>query len=294
MNRFTALVVFACSTLAPLAAQERLASVQLVDGRKLEGKVLEMDLEHLAVEVDGKVLRLPASSIRNCRFRDGDDPATQALKEDEQAERSALAAGEAGTSTSTTASPTPPPEHDAAAAVAAAPLGEPAPAVTWTGPLQDPIDPTSPANVPVDLRDRYHLRRRIDALDRAYPWLAPAAPSQWISLGLLLLVGSGLVVHMAVRVSGADRPRLGRSVGLGVYYLTTALAQVALVPVNDLSVSVMVLINGSMSLFLLCMLFGLTRGQAIVAQVVQLGFCALVFAILELVSSLLGTMGISP
>ena len=114
-----------------------------------------------------------------------------------------------------------------------------------------------------------------------------------MSLGLLLLVGSGLLVHLSVHVAGGERPRLGRSVGLGVWYLLTAFGQVALVPVHDLSVSVMVLCNGSLSLFWLCLLFGLTRGQAVIAQVVQLGFGALVFAALELVSSLLGSIGVA-
>ena len=122
---------------------------------------------------------------------------------------------------------------------------------------------------------------------------APAAPPQWVSLGLLLLVGSGLLVHLSVNIAGADRPQLGRSVGLGLWYLATALGQVALVPVNDLSVTVMVLLNGALSLFLLRQLFGLQRAQAFVAQVVQLGLAALTFAGLELVNSLLGSIGVA-
>jgi hypothetical protein len=55
----------------------------------------------------------------------------------------------------------------------------------------------------------------------------------------------------------------------------------------------MVLLNGSLSLFFLRKLFSLTRGQAVVAQVMQLGFGAGVFAMLELVTSLLTTIGVS-
>jgi hypothetical protein len=305
MIRLAAMFAFACTLLAPLEAQERHAAVLLDDGRRLEGRVLEMDLEQLAIEVDGKVVRVPASSIRSCRFRDGDDPASRAVLEDEKANAAASkpAAGkpEAGSAAdvkapaTAAADPAAAPEAGTAAPEAApeAPPGPAEPKISWSGPLQDPIDPGSPQNVPVDMRHRFHLKRRIEALDRAYPWLAPAAPSQWISLGLLLLVGSGLIVHMSVHICGGERPRLGRSVGLGIWYLLTAFAQVAMVPVNDLSVSVMVLFNGSVSLFWLCLLFGLTRGQAIVAQVVQLGFGALVFAILELVTSLLGSMGMT-
>jgi len=277
MIRLVALFAFACSLLAPLEAQERRATVRLEDGRTFEGRVLEMDLEQLAIEVDGKVVRLPATNIRSCRFRDSDDPASRALREDEKGEGAAdKQPAEAAEKADDGAVPEP---HK--------------PNISWSGPLRDPVDPTSPEVVPVDMRHRFHLKRRIEALDRTYPWLAPAAPSQWISLGLLLLVGSGLIVHMSVHICGGEKPRLGRSVGLGVWYLLSAFAQVSLVPVNDLSVSVMVLINGSMSLFLLCLLFGLSRGQAVVAQVVQLGFGLLVFAILELVTSLLGSMGVA-
>ena len=253
-------------------AQERHAVVRLEDGRSLTGRVLSMDLELLELEVGNEVMRIPAAEIRSCRFHVGDDPATRAG-----------AAGE---------------QESAGEGEAAGAADEPAavepnePNISWTGPLPDPVDPTSPQAVPVDLR-RSHWQSRIQALDAAYPWLAPAAPTQWISLGLLLLVGSGLVVHLSVRVAGAEAPELGRSVAVGVWYLATGLLQVAMVPLHDLSVTLMLLGNTTVGLFLLCGLFGLPRWGALVALMIQLGCGVVVYGILELVTALLGSCGVT-
>ncbi|HEB52338.1 MAG TPA: hypothetical protein ENI87_03675 [bacterium] len=134
-------------------------------------------------------------------------------------------------------------------------------------------------------------QRRMAQLEARYPWLAPLRPTQWFSIGLLLLIGSGLIVHLSVVVAGAEMPELGRSVMLGIWYLATGLGQVAIVSVNDLSVVLMLLANTTMALFGLCSLFGLSRFGALVAMLVQLGFGALVFGVFELVTALLGTVG---
>lgn len=76
--------------------------------------------------------------------------------------------------------------------------------------------------------------------------------------------------------------------------MVTGWAQVAMVPASDLSVVLMILINTSLSLFALCTLFGLARLNAVVALTVQLGFGVLVFGILELVTALFGSVGITP
>ena len=131
-------------------------------------------------------------------------------------------------------------------------------------------------------------------LDTAYPWLAPAAPSQWISLGLLLLVGAGLIVHLSVHIAGGEELVLGRSVALGIWYLVTGLGQVALVPINDLTVVLMLLLNSTLALFGLVALFGLPRVGAVIALLIQLGFGVLVYGILELVTALLGSVGVTP
>ena len=282
MIRRAALLLLLGSLLALAPAQGRYVEVVLASGETLSGRVVEMELDHLSVEVDGEVVRLESAALRSCRFSSVE-------------ERAAASAGEEQAPVGAGAGSGAPSSPPAAAAEAeqrpAAPAAEVA--LPWDRPLPDPVDLTDPASVPVDLRHRFLLQPRIEAFDRAYPWLAPAAPPQWVSLGLLLLVGSGLLVHLSVNIAGADRPQLGRSVGLGLWYLATALGQVALVPVNDLSVTVMVLLNGAVSLFLLRQLFGLQRAQAFVAQVMQLGLAALTFAGLELVNSLLGSIGLA-
>lgn len=295
MIRLLASVALALSLLSPTVAQERFASVKLEDGRSLEGRVLKMNLELLEIEVDNKVLKIPASQVRSCRFKMGVDPATVGATGEAQApatENSASAASEA-----TPAAPGDGVQDPQVGTQqpTAAPVGvetEEA-RITWRGPIQDPVVPGSSESMPVDQRNRSHWQRRIGRLDRSYPWLAPAAPSQWLSLGLLLLVGSGLAVHMSVRVVGGEAVQLARSTGLGVWYMLTGLLQVAMVPVNDLSVVLMLLGNTSLSLFALCTLFGLPRLNAALALTVQLGVGLLVFGILELVTALLGSVGVA-
>lgn len=284
MTRFVRMLCWLWLTVTCAIAQERHAEVKLDDGRALTGRVLSMNVERLELEVGNQVLEIPAAQLRSCRFFVPDDPATAAAAEVELPEASSEPAG-GGDSEANAQDP------PAGEAAAEAPTHEPK--ITWDGPLADPVDPTSPESVPVDVRGRSHWQRRVQALDRAYPWLAPAAPSQWLSLGLLLLVASGLIVHMSVSVAGAEAPQLGRSCALGVWYIVTGLLQVAFVPIHDLSVSLMILGNVTLSLFGLCALFGLPRWGAVVALLVQLGFGVLVYGVLELVTSLLGSCGVT-
>ena len=308
MIRFAALIGLLLALLGSANAQERLASVQLEDGRHLEGRVLSMNLKLLEIEVGGQVLKIPATQIRSCRFQESEDPATQALRETENAanpEGPVTAQPLSSIAATVSAGVAPIAESGAAAPVAnssvAAVGGNPSPTtvqpspgrVTWSRPIQDPVDPDSLEAVPVDLR-RSHWQRRINMLDAAYPWLAPAAPSQWISLGLLLLVGAGLIVHLSVHIAGAEDVVLGRSFALGICYLVTGLGQVAIVPINDLSMVLMLLLNSTLALFGLVSLFDLPRIGAVIALLVQLGFGVLVYGILELVTALLGSVGVAP
>ncbi|MFK7743265.1 MAG: hypothetical protein AB8H80_23315 [Planctomycetota bacterium] len=353
MIRSATIVGLLLGLLSPVVAQERHASIRLEDGRALEGRVLSMDLKELVIRVGDKVLLVPATEIRSCRFREpeaskapdaaaadptgsptadpsgasgagagpqGQAPAAKPAKPAvvAPAERLAGAApAEAapvdppaapGGETASPATPAPTAaEVGDASGVASkeaetaksgsVPSGEPAasedataaePRITWDGPLEDPeIEAPRKGLAP-------HWMPRLQRLDAAYPWLRPAQPSQWISLGLLLFVGMGLIVHFSVRIAGAERVLIERSILLGVWYLLTGLGQVALVPVSDLSVTLMLLANTTLSLFLTCALFGLHRFGATVALIVQLGFAVLIFGVLELVSSLLSTVGVTP
>ena len=280
MMRLLALVVLLHALIASAAAQQRYATVRLEGGRELQGRVLEMNLEELKLVVGEEVLSLPANKIRTCRFQD-EPPAAAPAGE----VAPAAPAGEAP------AEAVDPAEAAEAVDPAEEGAGEaPKPHVTWTAPRPDPVDPSALDVLPVDERDLSRLQRRIGKLDEFYPWLAPAAPAQWLSLGLFLLVGAGLFVHFSVYVAGADRPHVLRSAGLGVGYCIAGVGQLALAPVTDLSITMMLTLNVSFALFLLCKLYSLTRLQALTAMVVQLGSCAAFYGLLELVTRLLDTV----
>lgn len=346
MIRSAPLVGFLLGLLSPAVAQERHASVRLEDGRQLEGRVLSMDLKELVIHVGDKVLLVPASEIRDCRFREIEaapqEPTATAADQAasvevaatppvvappittkvvaEQAPQGPSAGGDpAGSGTSADGAPARDPgvatSPVADGAAAPAPAGEMAPRssmATSPSTAAGPSTATSDGPASAGRRTTIGARRtaaadvaprpggfapywgpRLADLDASYPWLRPGQPTQWISIGLVLLVGLGLIVHMSVRVAGAERAQLERSVGLGICYLISGLGQVAFVPVNDLSVTVMLLGNTTLALFCLGALFGLSRSGAMVALMIQLGFGALVLGILELTTSLLDTVGVT-
>ena len=75
-------------------------------------------------------------------------------------------------------------------------------------------------------------------------------------------------------------------------YLSAFFLQVAMVPVNDLSVTLMLLANTTMALFWVGALFALPRVNALIAFAIQLGFVAFGWGVLELVTALLGSVGV--
>ena len=241
MIRLLVAALIAGCAARPVEAQERYVEVMVEGGERLAGRVLEMDLAHVTIDLGGEVVRVDAAELRSCSF-----------------------VPEGGRGLSGVAAP--PRARPRGADVRGAQNG-------WDA--------------------HGLLAQRIAALGRAYPWLVPAAPAQWLSLGVLLLIGAGLLVHLSVQLAGADRPQLGRSVGLGLFYLLIGLAQVALVPPQTFSLGAIVALNGALSLFLLCRLFGVSRGQALVAQSVELGLATLIYASAELVSALLRSIGLA-
>jgi hypothetical protein len=243
----------------------------------LQGTVIAMDLASLQLQVGDVVHTIAATRYRSCKFEALPDPATAGE------EATAVATPEMASAVG--------PDAGQSAGTGKAEAGRPTPRVSWSGPLPDPVDPAEAEVLPHDLRGRSRLRGRLEALDEAYPWLAPTEPSQWFSLGLLLAVSLSLVVHFSVGIAGAESASLGRSSGLAAWYLLTALLQFAIVPIHDFAVVLMLLSNTTVSLFWLCALFGLSRGGAMVAFLIQLGFGLLGFGVLELVTALLGSIG---
>lgn len=233
--------------------QDRSATVTRTDGKVFAGRVVAMDLGHLQLQVGDEVLTIAAEDIRTCHFDYGSAAAKPA------------------------AAATPPPKRDQRPKVAL--------------PLPDPVvvgqDEPPP---PHDLR-RSRFRARLEVLDEAYPWLVPTEPIQWFSIGLLLFTALSLVVHLSARVVGSEIDEVTRCMALSGWYMLTAVLQMAMVPASQLGTFVMLLANPACALFAMRNLFGLSRGAAVIAFAVQLGFLLLGFGVLELVTSLLGSIG---
>ncbi len=259
------MLLLGCLLASAGRAQERHAQVELDSGEILVGRVLAMDLATLQIEVGTEVRTLSAGSIKTCRF-----------------ETTTVPAEGVGDSL---------PVRAESPAPAVAETSKPAPRITWSGPLPDPVDPEAAETVPIDLRHRSLWRARLEAIDEAYPWLSPTVPSQWISLGLLLAVSMSLVVYLSVRVAGAEGAGLGASLVLALWYLVTTVVQVATVSVNDASVTLMLLANPAFALFGMSAMFGLPRSGAVIAYAIQLGFLVLGYGVLELINSLLASIG---
>ncbi|MBL9078880.1 MAG: hypothetical protein JNL08_15345 [Planctomycetes bacterium] len=254
-------------TGAMLRAQERPATIELADGQVLQGTLTALGLDALQVRIGQEVRTVPAEQVRAVRFLPAVVP------------------------------PAPP----------AAPAGEAAPAVPAKGGENGKSAPPLPAKAPTRVPPqepaaaaadepaqqgppRSRLRQRLDAIDEAYPWLVPDAPTQWISCGLLLFAFLSFLVHASVHVIGTESPGFGRSMALALWYELTGFLQMALVPSVHVATFAMLIGNTALALFWLRSLFGVTRGSAVVAFVVQLGFVVLGYGVLELVTSLLASI----
>jgi hypothetical protein len=179
----------------------------------------------------------------------------------------------------------------------AAPIGESAPspaADDGQGPLAHrpgELGDEVESEAPFDLRHSSRFASRVAVLDARYPWLVPAVPMQWASLGLALFALLSLVIHSAIKVASGESPEFSRSVRLAAVYLLFGAAQFVFVPANDFAVAVTLLANPTVVLFLLCRWFGLGRASAVLALAVQLGFLVLGFGTLELVDAILASIG---
>lgn len=256
-------------------AQERHATVELFGGEVLVGTVVSIDLSEVQLRVGDTVHKLPSGRIRRCRIEE------------------AAAAEGTGEPAPVGGAPEVAKAPASTGAADAPPVPEQAPGQrrpTWSGPLPDPIDPTAPEQVPHDLRNRSRLRQRLEVLDDAYPWLQPTAPVQWGSLSVLLWVLTSLSIYLSVHVAGGVAGGFGPCALLSLVYFAAALLQLALAPVHDLAVTLMLLANPTLALFMIRTLFGLSRGGTVIAFAVQIGFAGLAFGILELVTAVLGTV----
>jgi hypothetical protein len=264
-------------------AQERRAFLVLDDGEEVQGTVVSMDLAQVQLRVGETVRTFDAARIRQCRVEEVTPPPAPA------GEGAPPAEGAPRAESAPVAAPPSAEQKDLnkdAAKVGTPPV--PAPRVSWQGPLQAPPDTEPPA--PHDLRHETKWRSRLRALDEAYPWLVPAAPVQWCSIGLLLVILLSLCVYLSVNVAGAEGASIHRSIVVAAWYVLITCIQVAAVPTNDLAIALMLLANPTFALFWLCGLFGLSRISATIAFAVQIGFCVLGWGVVEMVTSLLASI----
>ncbi|MCR9243464.1 MAG: hypothetical protein NXI31_00425 [bacterium] len=315
-------VVLGLVALAP--AQERRARVLLEDGRELIGRVVVMNLEQLQLVVDKEIVTIPAADIKSCRFEkpvgvagSGETPTPAApLGEAAVPVRPATGegqvpgassgsgvpaavgsgsgdAGPGGSDSDSLDSGESAPGEDGARAAAG---GDSAPgskggsgdrvATRQSGVVlhYEPVASEPP---------KTRFRARLAAIDARYPWLYPADPAQWISLGLLLFSALSLIIHMSVVVAGAENPHFARSLGLACCGMVMAFLQFAMVPGNDFGVFAMLIGNTALALFTTRLAFGLARSSTFVAFAVQLGLAVVVFGVLELVTTLLGSVAVA-
>ncbi len=261
-------------------AQERHSTARLLGGDVVSGRVLSFDERWLKLFVDGRVQTIDARKVLSVELAPA--PVVDApTATDVPAGGDAPAAD--GPSAAVAAAAVAPPELPPAA-----PMGEAKHPSTRT--LPDPVTPGDTASLPFDLRHRTLLQARLDVVDARYPWLQPTLPLQWASYALLLWIACAFAVRASAGICGAEAAPMGRSAGIAGWYLATVAAQVAYVPGEDFATTVVLLANPAVALFLLRRAYGLTRIGASLAFAVQLGFAALAFGALELVTSALGAV----
>ncbi len=260
--------------------ESRWASVVLDDGTRIEGHVVHMSLECLELRVGDEAARIPTARIKSCQF-ETISPAAGA---------SPAAAAEPAPAPASPGAQDPPELPDPAVAPRA-PEAPQAPTAGAPASLPEPdLLAVEDEATPIDLRGRSRLRQRIEWLDERYPWLVPASPVQWISIGVMLFALLGLTVQTATRLASAESPEFARSLFLSLWYVVTVFLQVALVPVNHLTTVVLLLVNPALALFWLRALFGVTRGTALVSFAIQLGIALIGYGVLELVDAILASI----
>lgn len=164
----------------PACAQERLAFVELEDGRAFSGLVIHLDSNTIALQVNGKLQAFRTAQVRHCRFEraPGADPEGVAVVAQDR---------------------------------------EP-PAVVFNR------SPTPQASgTPVFLR-------RMQSIERCYPWLEPTNEAQWASLGISFFALLSFAIHLSSRICASERSGFGRAAGLSLWVIATVAGQAALLP----------------------------------------------------------------
>ncbi|MBK8100649.1 MAG: hypothetical protein IPK26_26470 [Planctomycetes bacterium] len=297
MPRWLLLMLW-CLLALPAVAQDRIAKVELEDGRVLQGRVVAMDIAGMRIEVDGLEVAIDARTIRVCTFTTvGEPPAEESGQESGESGNPGSATGsDPGTAPEVTA---PPSSGDATEGGTTGTGGEPEPeSADQAGTGKPPKSSARtrvrrpPPEPPAGAKDRRSPgRRRLEALDRAYPWLAPEQPVQWFSLGLTLFALLSLCVHGSARIALSENLLFGRSCWLAAWILVSTILQVAILPSATPVLVTAALLDLGIAWALFRWLFGLGVGTGILAVGVLGMFVGAGFCILQVIDMLLLSIG---
>lgn len=308
-----ALVLVLAGLLCALApAQARQATLGLVDGTEVTGWFVDVNEERIVLKVGGRDLAFTRAQVRTCVFRDanGQEPA----------------AGNPPANPPATGPATTPaaPGGAAAAAPSGAPSGgtapppgaqDPAPAAQ--PPVQDPGAPTPRAGQPGGQpagqapaageptqddggaapgprstpRSRQLWERRMEALDMRFPWLFPAEPLQWISLGITLFALLSLGVHFAARVAATEEMGFGRAAAMGFWMLVAGIAQTAVVPGSREALGLAGALNAAVAIVLFRVVYGLSLAASLLALCMFSVQGGLLYGLLMLIDATLRSIG---
>ncbi|MGE3174516.1 MAG: hypothetical protein AB7O97_17935 [Planctomycetota bacterium] len=292
------LVGILCTAVAP--AQARQVKLELEDGKVVEGLVVEIDSRAIRVDVDGVQTTYQTDQIRKAQFTEVDGPAPKVSGEPAapvavQPAAPQPASPPTAQSAPVASAPAAAPEHPAPAAESAAPPASASPpADAPQQPAAGAGDPAAAASTPTVHRRRGFTplwRDRTEALDRRYPWLFPAEPLQWISLGVMLFALLSLAVHYASRMAAAEQPGFGRACGLGAWLLLSSMAQVAFVPGTREGIAGAIGGSAVVMIVLFGVTYRLSFGASILALLLLTIEGAVGYGVLQLVDSTLRSIG---
>ena len=251
-----ALLVFLLGLLcsAVATAQQRHVQFVLDDGLRIEGPVLEFDTTRIVVEVGGEPRTYPTDRIRECRFRVVEDAANAA----------------------------PAPAGESAADERAA--HRPA------RPVAKPVGAPAASSSAATMRP---FRMRTVELQERYPWLVPAQSYQWVSLVVTLFSLLSLFSHFAAKLSGADQPSFGRSMGLAFALLTALGLEFALVAQQSRAFGLAALTFAALVPLMHRSFYRMSFAGSLLASLFFTAQVALAYSVLQLIDTMLRSMGVA-
>jgi len=256
VNMRVLLILLVGLLCAVASGQSRQAVLELADGTKVSGRVLRLDTDSVVLLVGNSEREYGKRHIRSCVFSD-----VPGLSRDE--------------------------EPNAAQ-----------PVVSADGPASAhaPIAAASEQRAGVQSRPTVRSGRRlwhqrIQAMDLRFPWLFPAEPLQWISLGIMLFALLSLAVHFGARIAATEPVTFGRATGLALWFLMSGVAQVALVPGVAPAVVGCIIVNSILALLMFKLAYGLSVGAGVIAFVLLNIQAGVGYALLLLIDATLRSIG---